>query len=136
MADRPAAKRPRGPARSHTVLLVQFSASTASRSWSEYDSLGSALNGVVKMFETSLKKDAPDEESITYDLSELLLLVLLLGCASAAPATTALLPTCYHCSYTTTTPTTTTHELTLPLLLGTTSASCRRTWTAWATWRA
>jgi len=36
----------------------------------------------------------------------LLLIVLLPGCATAAPATTALLPTCYHCSYT---PTATTH---------------------------
>jgi len=56
---------------SHTILLVQSKNKPDSRTYSDYESLNEALEGVCKIFEEFLKRQNPNTASITYDISQL-----------------------------------------------------------------
>ncbi|KAK6191491.1 hypothetical protein SNE40_003166 [Patella caerulea] len=56
---------------SHTILLVQPHSRPDTRTYSDYESLNECLEGVCKIFEEHLKRLNPDQQSITYDISQL-----------------------------------------------------------------
>jgi hypothetical protein len=56
---------------SHTIVLVQPTPSKASRTFSDYESVVKALDGVCAMFEKRLKELNPQMRQITYDINDL-----------------------------------------------------------------
>ena len=56
---------------SHTIVLVQPTPSKASRTFSDYESVVQALDGVCGMFEKRLKELNPQMRQITYDINDL-----------------------------------------------------------------
>lgn len=56
---------------SHTIILVQPTPSKASRTFSDYESVVKALDGVCAMFEKRLKELNPQMRQITYDINDL-----------------------------------------------------------------
>ena len=55
----------------HTLLLVQFNSSLASRTFMDFDSLPEAMEGVCALFEKELKLLNPNQANITYDIADL-----------------------------------------------------------------
>jgi hypothetical protein len=55
----------------HTILLVQPTGGKASRTFSDYENVHGALDGVCSMFEKRLKELNPQMRSITYDINDL-----------------------------------------------------------------
>eukprot|EP00095_Tigriopus_kingsejongensis_P007223 snap_masked-scaffold1635_size32709-processed-gene-0.3 protein:Tk07223 transcript:snap_masked-scaffold1635_size32709-processed-gene-0.3-mRNA-1 annotation:"enhancer of rudimentary homolog" len=55
---------------SHTILLVQPQ-KPETRTYSDYESVNEAMEGVCKIFEEHLKRKSPNIPSITYDISQL-----------------------------------------------------------------
>eukprot|EP00126_Sphaerothecum_destruens_P015390 Sdes_comp9385_c0_seq1m845 len=56
---------------SHTILLLQPSRSVKSRTWSDYDTLSLCIEGILRMFETSLQEKLPNKTHITYDVKQI-----------------------------------------------------------------
>lgn len=56
---------------SHTILLVQPGARPETRTYSDYESVNEALEGVCKIYEEHLKRRNPNTPTITYDISQL-----------------------------------------------------------------
>mmetsp|Transcript_16 Transcript_16/g.26 ORF Transcript_16/g.26 Transcript_16/m.26 type:complete len:108 (+) Transcript_16:166-489(+) len=59
----------------HTILLVQFpspgNASNVSKSWTDYETVSGAMDGVCRLFEQKLKRTNPEARNIQYDISDL-----------------------------------------------------------------
>merc|ERR1712198_349587 len=56
----------------HSILLVQATKSTFSRTFSDYESVNECMElGVCRMFEEHLKKANPESATITYDIAQL-----------------------------------------------------------------
>ena len=55
----------------HTLLLVQFSERRESRTYLEYESVSSAMDGVCQLYEQGLKASNPQLKHITYDVQDL-----------------------------------------------------------------
>ena len=58
-------------AQRHTVALVQFNTSVASRTFLDYESLPAAMDGVCALYEKELKALNPTVDNITYDIADL-----------------------------------------------------------------
>ncbi|XP_025105019.1 enhancer of rudimentary homolog [Pomacea canaliculata] len=56
---------------SHTILLVQPNTRPDTRTYSDYESLNECLEGICKIFEEHLKRIHPQDQCITYDISQL-----------------------------------------------------------------
>jgi len=56
---------------SHTILLVQPVANKASRTYSDFETVPQALDGVLALFEKRLKELNPQMRQITYDINDL-----------------------------------------------------------------
>lgn len=56
---------------SHSILLIQPSASAESRTYSDYESVNDCLEGVCRIYEEHLKRLNPNTPTITYDISQL-----------------------------------------------------------------
>ena len=57
---------------SHTILLVQPSAKKPdTRTWSDYETVNQCLEGICKIYEEHLKRQNPNEPTITYDIPQL-----------------------------------------------------------------
>ena len=55
----------------HIILLIQRTDMPSSRTYSDFDSLQTFVDGLCKIFEEHLKRMHPNTPSITYDISEL-----------------------------------------------------------------
>jgi len=55
----------------HTIVLVQFTADRKTRSYSDFESVGSAMEGILKLYEHKLKTMNPTASRITYDIKDL-----------------------------------------------------------------
>eukprot|EP01147_Barroeca_monosierra_P002583 gene2583-5499_t len=58
---------------SHCILLVQPTRNMASRTFSDYETVKEAMNGVCKMFEAHLRTLYPTKTHIEYDLKQLMI---------------------------------------------------------------
>ena len=58
-------------AQHHTLLLVQFNTTVASRTFLDFESLSDAMNGICALYEKELKVLNPKMPNITYDISDL-----------------------------------------------------------------
>ena len=56
---------------SHTILLVQPVANKASRTYSDFETVPQAVDGVLALFEKRLKELNPQMRQITYDINDL-----------------------------------------------------------------
>eukprot|EP00730_Choanoeca_flexa_P010688 TRINITY_DN2021_c0_g1_i1.p1 TRINITY_DN2021_c0_g1~~TRINITY_DN2021_c0_g1_i1.p1 ORF type:complete len:102 (+),score=20.95 TRINITY_DN2021_c0_g1_i1:88-393(+) len=56
---------------SHTILLIQPTQSPASRTYSDYENVNQAMEGVCKMFEGHLKSTYPTKVNINYEVGDL-----------------------------------------------------------------
>eukprot|EP01137_Pigoraptor_chileana_P005967 Opistho-2@49765 len=56
---------------SHTIVLVQPTRLLTSRTFSDYETVSQAMEGIVHMYEAHLKDVYPNRRNITYDISEL-----------------------------------------------------------------
>ena len=56
---------------SHTILLIQTRRGSDTKTFSDYESLDEALEGICKTFEEHLKRTNPTKPTITYDISQL-----------------------------------------------------------------
>jgi len=54
----------------HTILLLQ-PGKAETRTYSDYESVNEAMEGVCHIYEEHLKKQNPNTASITYDISQL-----------------------------------------------------------------
>ncbi|CAG2168098.1 unnamed protein product [Oppiella nova] len=55
---------------SHTIVLVQ-TGKPDTRTYSDFESVNDAMEGVCHIYEQHLKRTNPDTPSITYDISQL-----------------------------------------------------------------
>jgi hypothetical protein len=55
----------------HIILLVQHEKAKATRTYYDFQTLGEAMENVVKMYEDKLKQLNPNYRSIQYDISDL-----------------------------------------------------------------
>lgn len=55
----------------HTIILIQHTGSFDTRSYLDFQSVNSAMDGVVKLYEHKLKQLNPTVPNITYDISDL-----------------------------------------------------------------
>ncbi|KAF0717322.1 Aste57867_2353 [Aphanomyces stellatus] len=55
----------------HTIILVQYTEDPNSRTYLDFESVNSAMDGVVKMYEAKLKQLNPNKRNITYDIQDL-----------------------------------------------------------------
>jgi hypothetical protein len=55
----------------HTIVLIQHTAQFDTRSYLDFQSVNSAMDGVVKLYEHKLKQLNPTVPNITYDISDL-----------------------------------------------------------------
>jgi hypothetical protein len=55
----------------HTILLVQPGSKPESRTYSDYETVSEAMEGVCKVYEEHLKGLNPSRPAITYDISQL-----------------------------------------------------------------
>ncbi|KAH9076932.1 hypothetical protein Ae201684P_010861 [Aphanomyces euteiches] len=55
----------------HTIILVQYTEDPNSRTYLDFESVNSAMDGVVKMYEAKLKQLNPTRRNITYDIQDL-----------------------------------------------------------------
>ena len=81
---------------SHTILLVQPTAAKSSRTFSDYETVTAAMDGVCALFEKRLKELNPQMRQITYDINDLYKFIDLVPDLSAlvfAPGATASNPT-------------------------------------------
>ena len=62
---------------SHTILLVQPTKRPEGRTYADYESVNECMEGVCKMYEEHLKRMNPNSPSITYDISQFLILLMI-----------------------------------------------------------
>eukprot|EP00291_Cryptomonas_curvata_P001731 CAMPEP_0172185318 /NCGR_PEP_ID=MMETSP1050-20130122/20099_1 /TAXON_ID=233186 /ORGANISM="Cryptomonas curvata, Strain CCAP979/52" /LENGTH=101 /DNA_ID=CAMNT_0012859283 /DNA_START=18 /DNA_END=323 /DNA_ORIENTATION=- len=55
----------------HTIVLLQESASKGSRTFSDFETVADAMNGICQLYEQRLKQLNPGVRNITYDITEL-----------------------------------------------------------------
>ena len=55
---------------SHTIVLIQ-PGKPETRTYSDFESVGEAMEGICHIFEEHLKQSNPHSASITYDISQL-----------------------------------------------------------------
>eukprot|EP00823_Brevimastigomonas_motovehiculus_P009858 TRINITY_DN9685_c0_g1_i1.p1 TRINITY_DN9685_c0_g1~~TRINITY_DN9685_c0_g1_i1.p1 ORF type:complete len:140 (+),score=13.29 TRINITY_DN9685_c0_g1_i1:56-421(+) len=55
----------------HTIVLMQPTKETTSRTYYDYESTEAAMDGICQLFEHQLKQKKPKEKKITYDISDL-----------------------------------------------------------------
>lgn len=55
----------------HTIVLVQFTADRKTRTYSDFESVGAAMEGILKLYEQKLKTMNPSAARITYDIKDL-----------------------------------------------------------------
>ncbi|KAI9229102.1 MAG: enhancer of rudimentary [Piptocephalis tieghemiana] len=60
-----------GAATTHTLLLVQVSDASDTRSWSEHNTVTHAIQEIIEAFQTQLKRQNPRAQNISYDLDDL-----------------------------------------------------------------
>mmetsp|Transcript_19033 Transcript_19033/g.19769 ORF Transcript_19033/g.19769 Transcript_19033/m.19769 type:complete len:106 (-) Transcript_19033:86-403(-) len=58
-------------AQKHSIILIQHTPSFSTRTYLDFQSVNSAMDGIVKMYEHKLKELNPDIEHISYDISDL-----------------------------------------------------------------
>lgn len=56
---------------SHTIILIQYTNQYNSRGYLDFPDVGSAMDGLVKMYELKLKELNPNLSNITYDIQNL-----------------------------------------------------------------
>ena len=56
---------------SHTIVLLQFTSSISTRTYSDFETLSAALDGICQLFEQKLKTAQPSSSALTYDISDL-----------------------------------------------------------------
>ena len=56
---------------SHTILLVQSGLKPETRTYSDYETVNEAMEGLCRIYEEHLKGSNPDKAAITYDISQL-----------------------------------------------------------------
>ncbi len=59
------------PPQSHTIILLQTSTNTQSRTYLDFDTQGKAMDAIVRMYEERLKAITPMAKNITYDVQDL-----------------------------------------------------------------
>jgi hypothetical protein len=59
----------RGP--KHTIILVQQLASPTTRTYYDFETKSKALEGILKIYEETLKSMFPHRPTITYDISDI-----------------------------------------------------------------
>ncbi|KNC50770.1 rudimentary enhancer [Thecamonas trahens ATCC 50062] len=74
---------------SHTIVLVQLNRKPSSRTYSDFESVASAMDGVCKLYEQRLQQLNPDEDILSYDISDLLNFIDQLGDISCLVASSA-----------------------------------------------
>jgi hypothetical protein len=57
--------------RKHTIVLVQPTNNPSTRTYTYYENVSAAMDGICRMFEKKLKELNPSINSITYDISDL-----------------------------------------------------------------
>ena len=57
--------------KNHTIILIQYTSSYASRTFIDFGSINDALDAVVNMYQTKLKELNPSQSSITYEITHL-----------------------------------------------------------------
>ncbi len=55
----------------HTIILLQTSPSTQSRTYLDFDTKSKAMDAIVRMYEDRLKEITPMAKNITYDIQDL-----------------------------------------------------------------
>lgn len=55
----------------HTIVLVQLTKKATSRTYSDFESVGAAMDGVCKLYEQRLQQLNPGVKQITYDIRDL-----------------------------------------------------------------
>eukprot|EP00300_Choanocystis_sp_HF-7_P029405 c36224_g1_i1.p1 GENE.c36224_g1_i1~~c36224_g1_i1.p1 ORF type:complete len:105 (+),score=23.53 c36224_g1_i1:97-411(+) len=55
----------------HTIVLVQLTAKVESRTWSSFDSVAEACDGIFKLYEARLSQLNPSIREITYTIADL-----------------------------------------------------------------
>eukprot|EP00163_Fabomonas_tropica_P033408 TRINITY_DN8763_c0_g1_i1.p1 TRINITY_DN8763_c0_g1~~TRINITY_DN8763_c0_g1_i1.p1 ORF type:complete len:100 (-),score=28.07 TRINITY_DN8763_c0_g1_i1:227-526(-) len=55
----------------HTIVLVQFDNTSASRTYVDYETPDAAMDGICQLFERKLKQLNPTVHTINYDVSQL-----------------------------------------------------------------
>eukprot|EP00287_Rhodomonas_sp_CCMP768_P005811 CAMPEP_0196738634 /NCGR_PEP_ID=MMETSP1091-20130531/15912_1 /TAXON_ID=302021 /ORGANISM="Rhodomonas sp., Strain CCMP768" /LENGTH=156 /DNA_ID=CAMNT_0042082611 /DNA_START=20 /DNA_END=491 /DNA_ORIENTATION=+ len=55
----------------HTIVLLQETASKSTRTFSDFESVSDAMNGICQLYEQRLKQMNPGVRNITYDITEL-----------------------------------------------------------------
>eukprot|EP00756_Hemistasia_phaeocysticola_P058616 Hpha_TRINITY_DN3525_c0_g2::TRINITY_DN3525_c0_g2_i1::g.25786::m.25786 len=55
----------------HTIVLYQPTKATNSRTFSDFESVAEAMNGLCQMYERRLKHESPGSDDITYDVADL-----------------------------------------------------------------
>ncbi|EKX33120.1 hypothetical protein GUITHDRAFT_90822 [Guillardia theta CCMP2712] len=63
----------------HTIVLLQETASKSTRTFSDFESVSEAMNGICQLYEQRLKQMNPGMRNITYDISELYAFIDQLG---------------------------------------------------------
>lgn len=56
---------------SHTIVLIQPNSKAESRTYSDYETVNEAMEGICRLFEDHLKRENPSAPSITYDIHQL-----------------------------------------------------------------
>eukprot|EP01061_Rhynchopus_euleeides_P043891 TRINITY_DN76734_c0_g1_i1.p1 TRINITY_DN76734_c0_g1~~TRINITY_DN76734_c0_g1_i1.p1 ORF type:complete len:105 (+),score=32.42 TRINITY_DN76734_c0_g1_i1:73-387(+) len=55
----------------HTIVMYQPTQRLNSRTFSDFETMSGAMNGLCSMYETRLKMDNPHARSISYDIADL-----------------------------------------------------------------
>eukprot|EP00053_Salpingoeca_punica_P000719 m.30043 g.30043 ORF g.30043 m.30043 type:complete len:103 (+) comp10517_c0_seq1:310-618(+) len=64
---------------SHTIVLLQTTRNPNTRTYSDFETAGEALDGILKLYEAHLKARFPQRAHIDYDISELFAYIDALG---------------------------------------------------------
>ena len=59
--------------KSHTILLIQFTADETSKTFIDYDDIGKCVDGVCQLYEQRLRLQNSDKQEVTYDVNQLFL---------------------------------------------------------------
>ncbi|KAJ1492231.1 enhancer of rudimentary, partial [Baffinella frigidus] len=63
----------------HTIVLLQETGNMSSRTFSDFESISEAMNGICQLYETRLKGLNPGMRNITYDITDLYSFIENLG---------------------------------------------------------
>mmetsp|Transcript_19865 Transcript_19865/g.67698 ORF Transcript_19865/g.67698 Transcript_19865/m.67698 type:complete len:102 (+) Transcript_19865:185-490(+) len=56
---------------SHTIILMQMHPARQTRTYSEYETVSQAIDGICQQFEAHLKRSYPSTADLTYDINDL-----------------------------------------------------------------